>query len=301
MRCLASMVAGVAVVAATTVLPAVAAAAASNGECGAGITCVAAVGGSFVGSASSATGAVAGGAASTGGGGPGPAAPVVTVVVEQRIAPACSGNSPYQDAILCMGAVSICATPGDVAYWVWTRQVDLTVPGQDPPWHRTSAPPYVCYGPGSPVISRTDAIAGLVQRDFGTYPLPRGRLRTEPGGATLVNLQTNVYTDAVRDETFTVTLLGQPVVITAHAQQWTWHFGDGNELTTDSPGRRGSLDIPHDYRRAGRVAPYVVIEWSGTYRPPGAATALPVRGTATTTGPVSGLDVRQARSQYQGG
>ncbi len=126
-------------------------------------------------------------------------------------------------------------------------------------------------------------------------------MRTEPAATTLVNLATNLYTDAPADQTFTVTLLGRPVRIHAHAQQWTWHEGDGQTQTTSSPGRRGSTDITHTYRRPGMVDLSVDITWSGTYEVPGAAAPLPVRGTATTIGRPSALRVDQARSAYQSG
>ena len=302
---LVPLLVGGAMVTALLVAPAPSAAAATSRECGTGTLCVTAGGDGISATGSRVTGGSPGGEGATGPSGgraPGGSGPATTVVTERRIAPACSGNSPEQDGSVCTGAVSICRTPGDVAYWVWTRQVDLGAVDAPPgPWRRATVPPYVCYAPDAPGLPPTASVAGTLQRDFAHYPLARAVTRTEPAGATLVNLATNLYTDTPVEQTFTVTVLGVPVVVTAHARRWTWHFGDGHTLGTDGPGRAGTLDVSHTYGATGGVAPYVVVEWTGTYRMPGAAEPLPVRGTATTVGPPQPLEVRQARSQYEAG
>ncbi|MDP9101038.1 MAG: hypothetical protein M3N21_02685, partial [Actinomycetota bacterium] len=142
-------------------------------ECGSATTCVSAAGGDFVGVASDATAGVPAGSLPGRGTNAGPGRRPLRVI-QQRIAPACSGNSPYQDGILCTGAVSICRVPGQVAFWVWTREVDPANPRDNPPWQRTDVPPFTCFSADSPQLSPLAAIAGMVQRDFGRYPLARG-------------------------------------------------------------------------------------------------------------------------------
>ncbi len=164
----------------------------------------------------------------------------------------------------------------------------------DGPGSRVADPPFVCLGPDDPVLDPTVAIAAIVQRDFQRVVVLKGGVEASPGPETLVNIPTRFSTDAPASYDIPLTLLGQPVTITATARSWTWHFGDGTTASTTAAGTDGRVE--HTYLTAASVGAHVVIEWSGTYRIGGGA-ELPITGTATTVGDAAPLQVKQARSE----
>jgi hypothetical protein len=172
--------------------------------------------------------------------------------------------------------------------------VDTRIPGHDPPWARQVDPPFVCLGVDDPVLDPTVAIAAIVQRDFQRVVVLKGNAQASPGPETLVNIPTRFSTDAPARYDIPLTLLGQPVTITATARSWTWHFGDGETASTTAAGTDGRVE--HTYTTAASVGAHVVIQWSGTYRIGGGA-ELPITGTATTVGDPAPLEVKQARSE----
>jgi len=214
-------------------------------------------------------------------------------------APTCPGNGPQQADTTCGPAVTTCPKPGDIRLWRYTRQVRNGVPVT--PWRLVTSPPYVCLGPTNPVVRPKVAIPALVSREFKRLVVLRGVTAVEPAPQTLVNLETTFSTDAPRSYPIETTILGQQVHITAKAESYTWHFGDGVTTTTAEPGAAGSALVAHTYTRPGRLAAYVVISWSGTFTIGTDPTVLPVDGTATTRGPAAPLGVREARSQYESG
>jgi hypothetical protein len=149
-------------------------------------------------------------------------------------------------------------------------------------------------GGDDPVLDPTVAIAAIVQRDFQRVVVLKGGVEVSPEPDTLVNIPTRFSTDAPASYDIPLTLLGQPVTITATARRWTWHFGDGTTASTTAAGTDGRVE--HTYRTSATVGAHVVIEWSGTYRIGGGA-QLPITGTATTVGDPAPLEVKQARSE----
>ena len=90
-----------------------------------------------------------------------------------------------------------------------------------------------CPSEGAPAV--TD---GLVATAFRRIPLPPSTFSVQPpGGQTLVNFETNFFTEE-RTLDRTVRLLGQRVDLRIWAHSYTWHFGDGETITTRSQGRR---------------------------------------------------------------
>ena len=208
--------------------------------------------------------------------------------------PTCSGNVVDGEDALCTAALETCEEVGDLRTWVYRREVDTRIPASNPPWQRQSDPPFVCVGPDDPVLDPTVAIAAIVQRDFQRVVVLKGGVEVSPAPDTLVNIPTRFSTDAPASYDIPLTLLGQSVTITATAQRWTWHFGDGTSASTTASGTDGRVE--HTYRTAASVGAHVVIEWSGTYRIGGGA-QLPITGTATTVGDPAPLEVKQARSE----
>jgi hypothetical protein len=223
--------------------------------------------------------------------------PAVRVV--SRFAPTCSENTAMDGDSLCTAALTSCPEDGDIAYWVWEQAVPA---GQQPDpggWVRATSPAYVCKGPTDPAVSITQAVAGIVQREFSSYDLTRGRVVVAPEGRTLVGFETRFWTDAT-EYTFTRSILGRQVEIRATPEEYVFHFGDGTTERRSTAPRAGSDDVVHAYARAAQRQAHVVITWSGTYRVEGGP-ELAVRGTATTTGTPTVVDVREARSEYRGG
>jgi hypothetical protein len=114
----------------------------------------------------------------------------------------------------------------------------------------------------SPVVT-----PGMVAATFKVFPLPVSRVQVEPpNGRTLVNFETNFFTDA-RPFNATVTLLGRPVDLRIVPSAFGWHFGDGESTTTDEPGSPyPKLDVTHSYLTKGPVAPSVDTTYTATYR-----------------------------------
>lgn len=212
--------------------------------------------------------------------------------------PACTGNSSEENGRLCTGAVATCPEPGHLRYWVYRRTVTPADP--DPAWIRVYDPPWRCVGPDqAQAFDPRAAIAGVIESEFRRVVVQRGVAEVAPAPQTLVNIPTRFRTPTPERYDIPLTLLGQSVVITAQAESWTWHVGDGATPTTSTKGTGGQVE--HVYRRAGDYAPYVVISWSGTYRLNGDPTSLPISGTVTTQGEPVDLGVRQARTQLEAG
>jgi hypothetical protein len=210
---------------------------------------------------------------------------------------ACSGNTLANGGdINCMAAISICAGngPGYLAYWQYEAEFVRATGAIVPPgWQRVNT---VCLAPGSPLLNPLAAIPGIIERDFRSLVVLKGTAISQPGGSTLVNYKTGFYTDARRYTLDPVGILGHTVVITAEPAQYDWYFGDGTDALDGGPGAKDTLDVQHTYTRNGKVAPYVVITWTGTFTVDGGP-ARQVIGTATTTGPGTPLQVKQARAE----
>jgi hypothetical protein len=95
----------------------------------------------------------------------------------------------------------------------------------------------------------------LVLRAFETLDWPASELVVQPpDGRTLVNLETNFYTDNTQPTDISVTLVRSDVVVTASPIAYRWHFGDGTSVTTESPGAPyPDLDVSHVYGTTGKV------------------------------------------------
>jgi hypothetical protein len=225
-----------------------------------------------------------------------------TVRVVTAVAPICQGNTPGDTTTVCSAALLACADDGDIAYWVWHQEVRAGEAVDPAAWVKVLDPPYVCRGPTEPVVSPREAVAAVVDREFASYGITRGRLMVDPEGTTLVGFRTRFWTDA-EEYGFTRTILGRQVRITATPQRYVFHFGDGSTATRDGDAapRKGTDDLVHVYRRSGSKAAHVEVTWSGTYVIEGSPEVLTVRGTATTTGPATAVEVREARSQYESG
>lgn len=136
---------------------------------------------------------------------------------------------------------------------------------------------------------------------FREIPLPEAQLMIQPPkGRTLVNFETNFYTEQ-GEFTRTVTLLGRQVELRIWPASFRWRFGDGDVRETSSPGSAyPDLEITHSYRRRGRVAPSVDTTYAAEFRVDGGPWR-DVAGTVTIPGSPQSLRVVTARPVLVGG
>ncbi|MDI6911310.1 hypothetical protein [Nocardioides sp.] len=142
---------------------------------------------------------------------------------------------------------------------------------------------------------------GLVLRALRRIPLPASELVVQPpGGRTLVNFETNFYTE--RGElTRVVRLLGRRVELRIWPESFTWRYGDGASERTSSAGSPyPDLEITHRYLAKGRVAVSVDTTYAADFRV-GAGAWRGVDGTVTIPGAAEGLRVVTARPVLVGG
>jgi hypothetical protein len=123
---------------------------------------------------------------------------------------------------------------------------------------------------------------------------PKLRVKVQPAGRTLVNLDTIVYTDQSRVSLHTVTILGFPVAIEAIPMSYTWNFGDGASATTTTPGRPyPTKDITHKYMKKAGVRLSLTTHYAARFNVAGSGWQY-VDGLVPITGPVTPLQVREA-------
>ncbi len=142
---------------------------------------------------------------------------------------------------------------------------------------------------------------GLVLRAFRRVPLPASELVVQPpGGRTLVNFETNFYTEQ-GEFTRVVRLLGRRVVLRIWPESFTWVYGDGSSERTSSAGSPyPDLEITHRYLERGRVAVRVDTTYAAEFRV-GGGPWRGVDGTVTIPGEAEGLRVVTARPVLVGG
>ena len=154
-------------------------------------------------------------------------------------------------------------------------------------------------GSNCPVDAVADALPqvtpGLVLAALRRIGLPESELNVQPpNGRTLVNFDTNFYTDN-GEFTRTVTLLGRQVELRIWPARYGWRFGDGGQRWTTTPGDRyPHLEITHRYLRKGRVSPSVDTTYAARFRVNGGPWR-DVNGTVTIPGTPQGLRVVTAR------
>lgn len=136
---------------------------------------------------------------------------------------------------------------------------------------------------------------GMVLAAFRRIPLPASELMVQPpGGRTLVNFDTNFYTDGGEFRR-TVTLLGRRVELRIWPASFEWRFGDGESRQTTEPGGRyPNLEITHRYLSKGRVSPSVDTTYAAQFRVANGPWR-DVNGTVTIPGIPEGLRVVTAR------
>jgi hypothetical protein len=123
---------------------------------------------------------------------------------------------------------------------------------------------------------------------------PGLRVNVQPAERTLVNLDTIVYTDQSKVSETTVELLGFPVAVEATPMSYTWNFGDGTSVTTESPGKPyPAKEITHKYLKRGSVSITLTTHYAARFNVAETGWQY-ISGTVPITGPATVLQVREA-------
>jgi len=162
-----------------------------------------------------------------------------TTWTEKHYVPTCTGNNPADNG-LCNTAVETCPD-GEVRFWVFTREVTIAT-GDRSEWQRAQGT--ICLAPDDADIDPAVAIPAMIQRDFQRVVVVKGVAEMSPRPDTLVNIPTVFSTRTPAEYEIPLTLLGQSVVITAKAERYTWHFGDGKSESTTVRGGRVEHELP---------------------------------------------------------
>jgi hypothetical protein len=143
----------------------------------------------------------------------------------------------------------------------------------------------------------------MASHAFATVPLPPQSLIVQPpNGRTLVNFETNFYTDAPDVlPIISVPILDRVVELRVWPESFTWHFGDGRSVTTTERGAPYPvMGVTHEYQRKGQVAPSLDTTYAAQWRLQGQGAWQPVDGTVTIAGAPAQLDVLTATPQLVG-
>lgn len=141
-------------------------------------------------------------------------------------------------------------------------------------------------------------VSQLAIREFKRIDWPASTLVTQPpDGETLVNLDTIFYTRNSQPIVQPVTLAGRSVSIEATPTAYTWHFDDGTDTSTTSPGHPyPDHDVFHVYVSTGNVSPSVDTTYSGRFRI-GDGEWRNIDATVTVAGAAVDLTILEAKPQ----
>ncbi len=192
-------------------------------------------------------------------------------------------NGPISDANC--GAAQVCPRPNQRLWDLFGR-----VAGEGWTLIRSE-----CHGADPPAAFQPPEVTpGMVLEELRRVGLPALEIQVQPEGKTLVNFDTIFHTDP-RPVDVDLTILGQAVQVHATPASYVWQFGDGDALTTSSPGAAyPSREIVHRYLEAGlTMQPSVSVAYGARFRVGGGAWQ-DVGGTVTIPGPPEGLRVVEA-------
>ena len=142
-------------------------------------------------------------------------------------------------------------------------------------------------------------IRTLVLRVFKTLNWPASELVVQPpDGKTLVNFETNFYTDNSEPTDLSVRLVRSDVVVTASPIAYRWHFGDGATVTTQSPGAPyPDLDVAHVYSTTGEVLVSVDTQYGEASFTVDGGPPEDIPSTIWVAGETQDLEIVEARPQ----
>jgi hypothetical protein len=134
-------------------------------------------------------------------------------------------------------------------------------------------------------------------QQFRRLPIPPARILIQPPPSkpTLINIETNIYTER-RIETLPTTVLGQAVQVRATPTRYTWRYGDGTDRATTSPGAPyPDMPTAHVFRRPGTFAVTLATTFTGEFSV-ASGPWQPIGGTATVTSPAVSITAIERRA-----
>lgn len=180
----------------------------------------------------------------------------------------------------------------------------IGLPGEPPKLNKWGGTPCTtdpdgttqCFG--QPAIPPPSTPAELSPGDILTavkkIGMPSLAINIQPGGETLVNLETIFY---ARPQPFrrSVDLLGFDIDLIATPARYTWRHGDGTSHATSRPGRPyPSKEVVYRYAKSAKnLHPSVDVTYAVRYRVDGGAWQN-LSQTLQASGPNGDLDVKEA-------
>ena len=156
-----------------------------------------------------------------------------------------------------------------------------------------------CLTASEAVVADKPSIRSLVIATFEDLAWKPSTLVVQPpDGRTLVNLETNFYTENSDYQSIEVTLQGVTVVVNARPISYRWNFGDGSSSETAEPGAPyPSLDVSHIYSSVDDVAVSVdTLYGDASYTVNGGEPQM-IPSTRWVDGETQGLEVLEALPQ----
>ena len=213
--------------------------------------------------------------------------------------PTCRGNRPDGQDAPCGAALTACADPAAMSFWVFIKTWD-PVTGAYGIWNQQTTPRTVCLGPGAVGVNPVLAALAQVRAEWKTYDLPASSFTVRPASGTLVGAVTQFSSSAPLDTDLPPkTILGFAVTLHITATRYVWDFGDG-ELVAQAAGN-GSPSAVHTYRATGVHNVRLETFYTATFSVGADPTRLPLAGVADVLGPNLALQAGQARTQLESG
>ncbi len=120
--------------------------------------------------------------------------------------------------------------------------------------------------PGVPAPAPEPVVVVVTQSDFASLPVaPAVAHAGPPSGYLPVNMDLIAYAES-QEQTLDTVLLGTPVQVRATPVEYRWDFGDGNTITTHTPGRPyPAKDIVNRYEHEGWYDITLSTTYTGQY------------------------------------
>lgn len=126
---------------------------------------------------------------------------------------------------------------------------------------------------------RVKTISATALADQVRSLIPSGTILTQPATNGLVHEPMNFMTTVPTTFRTVIVLLGVPITLNLRAN-YSWDFGDGENLTTNNPGAPYPISpITHTYRESGYREVLLTVHWSGTWS--AGPMVAPIRGVIT--------------------
>lgn len=149
-----------------------------------------------------------------------------------------------------------------------------------------------------------DLLPAVTQEDFRQLKIDPTVVHRQPGESGTVLVNKGIIGWVEPDErTFRTSLFGFGIDVVTWPVEYTWDFGDGESLTTSSPGGPyPNRDVQHVYEQVGTFTVTLTTVWKGKYRVDEDEDHewRSIDGTALTTTTSAPFEVTELRSRLVG-